>query len=208
MAAQYQLIMRTGPTPGKTFPLDGDVVVIGREATNGVSINDAEVSRRHSQLSFQGGKYIVTDLGSTNGTYVNGQRITGQHVLVPGDVISLGEQISFSFETLAQVDPNATMISSSANPPAAVPRASTPVPPPYRQAPQAGGYAGQVPSSGPEAAAPAPKSGSKRTGIIIAVVVVLLLCCCVAVPFIYDQMNLWCSPVTSWLVPMIGGVCP
>jgi pSer/pThr/pTyr-binding forkhead associated (FHA) protein len=206
MAAQYQLVMQSGPTPGKTFPLEGDVIMIGREATNGIAINDAEISRRHSQLVFQGGKYVLSDLGSTNGTFVNGRRIVGQHILVPGEVVALGEQISLVFEVVAQADPNATMISSAAHTPAAAPRASAPVPPPAaRPVPQS--YAGQVPAD-PEIAAPAAKRGPNRTVIIVAVVVLLLICCCVVVPFVYDQMNLWCSPVTSWLVPMIGGACP
>ena len=74
MASQFQLIMRTGPTPGATFTLEGDQLNIGRDSTNEVTINDAEVSRHHARLTFQGGKYVLEDLGSTNGTFVNGQR--------------------------------------------------------------------------------------------------------------------------------------
>src|SRR5512137_2168819 len=116
MAAQYQLVMHSGPTPGKVFPMEGDVLTIGREAENGIVINDAEVSRKHTQFVFQGGKYIITDLGSTNGTFVNGERLTGQHVLVPGEVISLGEQINLLFEGVSQVDPNATVLSAGRAP--------------------------------------------------------------------------------------------
>lgn len=112
MAAQYQLVMHSGPTPGKVFPLEGDVITIGREAGNGIIINDAEVSRKHTQFVFQGGKVIVTDLGSTNGTFVDGQRLTGQHILQSGQIISLGEQISLLFEAVIPVDPNATMMST------------------------------------------------------------------------------------------------
>jgi len=95
----YQLVMHSGPTPGKTFLLEGNVLTIGREASNAIAINDAEISRKHAQLVYRDGKYIITDLGSTTGTFVNGQRLTGQHVLQPGEVISLGEQISLLFET-------------------------------------------------------------------------------------------------------------
>ena len=73
--AQFQFVMRSGPTPGVTFPLEGDQLIIGRDASNSITINDAEISRKHSRLSFQGGKYVLEDLGSTNGTFVNGQRI-------------------------------------------------------------------------------------------------------------------------------------
>lgn len=208
MAAQYQLVMHAGPTPGKTFPLEGDVITIGREAGNTIVINDAEVSRKHSQLTFQGGKYVLIDIGSTNGTFVNGQRITGSHVLVPGEVISLGEQISLLFESLALVDPNATMLSSSARI-AAAPRPPAPAPAPAPQPVQPMGYAGHVPA-GPEPGMieePA-RGGPNQTLIIVAVVILLLLCCCVVGLFLYDYAQLWCSPLTSWLVPMLGGSCP
>jgi predicted component of type VI protein secretion system len=211
MAAQYQLVMHAGPTPGKTFPLEVDVITIGREAGNTFVINDAEVSRKHTQLTLQGGKYVLTDIGSTNGTFVNGQRITGQHVLVPGEVISLGEQINLLFESLAQVDPNATMLSSSARP-AVAPRPSAP-PPVSAPAPvpaQPVGYAGHIPAGPEPGMTPPPvKAGSNRTLIIVAVVLVVLLCCCVVGLLLYDYADMWCSPLTSWLVPVIGGgSCP
>ncbi|MCK6585799.1 MAG: FHA domain-containing protein, partial [Anaerolineales bacterium] len=99
--AQFQFVMRSGPTPGVTFPLDGDQLTIGRDSTNGVAINDAEISRKHARLMFQGGKYVLEDLGSTNGTFVNGQRLAGPVVLKPGDVVSLGEQIVLMYDAIA-----------------------------------------------------------------------------------------------------------
>jgi hypothetical protein len=209
MAAQYQLVMHSGPTPGKIFPMEGDVITIGREAGNGIIINDAEVSRKHTQFVFQGGKYIVTDLGSTNGTFVNGQRLTGQHILQPGEVISLGEQINLLFESVVAVDPNATMMSAGHQP---APRAVAPAPRPQPVAqpapqPQPINYAGQVPA-GPAPIYTPPPSKSNRTPIIIGVVILVVLCCCVGGAFTYDYMKMWCSPLTSWLVPMMGGTCP
>ena len=108
--AQFQFVMRSGPTPGVTFPLEGDQLIIGRDASNSVAINDAEISRKHSRLTFQGGKYVLEDLGSTNGTFVNGQRLAGQVVLKPGDVVSLGEQIVLMYDAINQ-DPGATIAS-------------------------------------------------------------------------------------------------
>lgn len=208
--AQYQLVMHSGPTPGKTFPLEGDVLTIGREASNQIAINDAEVSRKHSQLVLQGGKYVLTDLGSTNGTFVNGQRLTGQHVLQPGEVISLGEQINLLFEAVMNSDPNATMLSSGK--PAAAAR-NAPRPQPQQPQPQQpAAYAGQVPASPayapPPAAPAAPAGNSSRTLIFAIVGIVLVLCCCVVGAFAYDSMKLWCSPLSSWLVTMLGYACP
>src|SRR5512135_1594526 len=111
MAALFQFVMRSGPTPGATFPLEGDQLVIGRDAVSGVAINDAEVSRKHARLTFQGGKYVLEDLGSTNGTFVNGQRLAGPAVLKSGDVVSLGEQIVLMYEALS-TDVGETVISA------------------------------------------------------------------------------------------------
>ena len=99
--AQFQLVMRSGPTPGATYPLEGDQLTIGRDSSNAVAINDAEISRKHARLTFQGGKYVIEDLGSTNGTFVNGQRLSGPFVLKSGDVVSFGEQIVLMYDVMS-----------------------------------------------------------------------------------------------------------
>jgi pSer/pThr/pTyr-binding forkhead associated (FHA) protein len=207
MAVQYQLVMHSGPTPGKIFPMEGDVLTIGREAGNAIIINDAEVSRKHTQFVFQGGKYIVTDLGSTNGTFVNGQRLTGQHVLQPGEVISLGEQINLLFESVVPVDPNATMMSPGRIP-AAIPRpvaAPAPRPMPVQQPTPPPVYAGQVPAGPAPVYTPAPPAQkSSATPIIIGVIVVGLVCVCITGVLLYN------APVEFWcMFPIWGpGTCP
>lgn len=204
MAAQYQLVMHSGPTPGKVFPLEGDVITIGRESENGIVINDAEVSRKHTQFVFQGGKFIITDLGSTNGTFVNGQRLTGQHILQPGEVISLGEQINLLFESVTQVDPNATMLSSG-RPPAVTPRPVAATPPPASrpssQPPSQPVYAGQVPGGPlPSASTPA-KAGNSRIALIIVIIIALcLICSCIGTLWYIDANALWCD-----FLPFISG---
>ena len=112
MAALYQLIMRSGPTPGAAFMLEGDQITIGRDPANSITINDAEISRR-TRLTYQGGKYVLEDLGSTNGTFVNGQRLAGPRVLKSGEVVSFGEQIVLVFES-TNFDPGATVASPRA----------------------------------------------------------------------------------------------
>lgn len=132
--AQFQFVMRSGPTPGVTFPLEGDQLVIGRDSSNSVAINDAEISRKHSRLSFQGGKYVLEDLGSTNGTFVNGQRLAGPVVLKPGDVVSLGEQIVLMYDAIS-IDPGATVAVSRKAVNAAIPPTVQSAPPDYASAP-------------------------------------------------------------------------
>ena len=72
----------------KIFPLNMPVVNIGRRLDNQLVIDDPRVSRNHAQLRAIKGRFVVFDLNSTGGTFVNGQR-TSQSVLYPGDVASL-----------------------------------------------------------------------------------------------------------------------
>jgi predicted component of type VI protein secretion system len=112
MAAQtYQLVMQKGPNPGKIFELIQEELTIGRDITNRIVINDPEISRKHARLSLQSGSYVIEDLGSTNGTFVDGQRLIGPHVLRPGETIMFGEKISLEYEVLG-FDPNASLIGS------------------------------------------------------------------------------------------------
>lgn len=73
---------------GKTIPLNFPVVNIGRRQDNQIVVDDPRVSRNHAQLRAVKGHYILFDLNSTGGSYVNGVRVAHQ-LLNPGDVISL-----------------------------------------------------------------------------------------------------------------------
>lgn len=72
----------------QVIPLDRSVINIGRRLDNHVVIDDSRVSRNHAQLRIVRDQFVLFDLNSTGGTFVNGQR-TNQSVLYPGDVISL-----------------------------------------------------------------------------------------------------------------------
>ncbi len=72
----------------KVIPLTQAVVNIGRRVENTVVLDDPRVSRKHAQLRAVKGRYVLYDLDSTGGSFVNGVRVT-QSLLYPGDVISL-----------------------------------------------------------------------------------------------------------------------
>ena len=99
----YRLTIRQGPMPGKVFELAKDVVTLGRDVNNDLVINDAEVSRNHGRLTSQSGGYLIEDLASTNGTFVNGQRLTPGKpaIIVSGDKVGLG-MVSLTFKTAAR----------------------------------------------------------------------------------------------------------
>jgi pSer/pThr/pTyr-binding forkhead associated (FHA) protein len=72
----------------KVFPIQAAVTNIGRRADNHLIIDDPRISRYHAQIRYVRGRFIIFDLDSTGGTYVNGQRAS-QSILYAGDVISL-----------------------------------------------------------------------------------------------------------------------
>ncbi|MFB0546931.1 MAG: FHA domain-containing protein [Anaerolineae bacterium] len=86
------LTIRGGAQGGTTFALNKDMIYIGRQPGNDVVISDPEVSRHHARLIWDGTRFVIRDLESANGTFVNGARITSPCGLHDGDVISLGEQ--------------------------------------------------------------------------------------------------------------------
>jgi pSer/pThr/pTyr-binding forkhead associated (FHA) protein len=179
-----------------TFPLVGDQITIGRDSSNEVAINDAEVSRKHSRMIFQGGKYVIEDLGSTNGTFVNGQRLAGPVVLKSGDVVSLGEQIVLMYDAI-NMDPGATV---------AVSRKAVQVPPPVQSAAPAYTPPPSTPATSyaPPTEMPAPSASGKRnmTPIFIGVGVFLFICMCVSFFWWVDATYRWCT-----FFPFIAG-CP
>ena len=90
----YLLVSTRGSRP-VTFDLGGPLIGIGRASDNDVIVDDPMVSRHHCQLKLQHGAYSFTDLGSRNGSFVNGQAVN-QVALGPGDIIQIGDtQIEF-----------------------------------------------------------------------------------------------------------------
>lgn len=85
------LHVQRGPLAGAVIPIDPGVNVFGR--VRGHILPDEHVSRRHAQINAVSGEYVLIDLGSSNGTVVNGQRISGPVVLQHGDVIQFGGTI-------------------------------------------------------------------------------------------------------------------
>jgi len=86
----------------RAVPLEDSVITIGRHHDNMVVVDDPRVSRHHVQLRAIHGRYVLFDLGSSGGTFLNGQR-TSQAVLYPGDIISLaGVDIHFINEVMVR----------------------------------------------------------------------------------------------------------
>jgi predicted component of type VI protein secretion system len=233
MALQsYQLVMKSGPTPDKAFPIDKDEVTIGRDVNSDIVINDPEISRRHARLRLQGDHYVLEDLGSTNGTFVEGQRLSAPRLLQPGEMIVFGENVTLVFEGRS-FDPDATLVGSPspAYTPPTEPMPETHLPPAAAEPPPYQAYAvpepvrppepirraepvrqpepvysGYVPPSPVESftAPEEPKKRSNRTLLFAGCGCLVLLACLalVAVLWYIDANSLWCQ-----LFPFLPG-CP
>ncbi|MBZ0137077.1 MAG: FHA domain-containing protein [Planctomycetes bacterium] len=75
-------------------PLLGDLFLIGRDKSCHIQItDDTSVSRKHASITRQGVRFVVEDLGSSNGVLVNGTRISGGHELRVGDKVEIGKTL-------------------------------------------------------------------------------------------------------------------
>ncbi|MGB1251709.1 MAG: FHA domain-containing protein [Candidatus Promineifilaceae bacterium] len=92
-----RLLIRIGGKPETRYKFDQEITIVGREAINDLMLNDPEVSRRHCRFILDQNGYLIEDLGSTNGTFVNGQRVTAPITLYNGDTVELGKTVRLTF---------------------------------------------------------------------------------------------------------------
>ncbi len=86
----YVLQVVRGRSANTTLKLSDGVTSVGRHDDCWIRIKSSQVSRRHCEIYESGGKLTIRDLGSSNGTYVNGKRVLGQQALTLGDELTLG----------------------------------------------------------------------------------------------------------------------
>lgn len=191
----YRLVVRRGPQPNQQFLLTRDTVTLGRDITNDIVINDPEVSRHHARFIHTPTGYSYEDLRSTNGSFINRQRISTPYQLSNGDLIGLGETITLVYEVVGEAAQ--TMVSPAGG-------AAAPSPAPAAAARPAA----------PMPAMPAEPMGGeeeeyqpdRNRWIVIGCGALTLLLCCALVGgvILIDSMKAWCS------IPLIGPLvgCP
>lgn len=100
------VIVKRGPQPEQLWNLNKDVIVVGREITNDIVINDQQISRRHARFIRKAkgpfASFALEDLSSSNGTFINEERITGTHMLDDGDVIEFGESVMLVYKLIVE----------------------------------------------------------------------------------------------------------
>jgi tetratricopeptide (TPR) repeat protein len=104
-----KLVCTSGPKAGEEFLLNEEEYVIGRSTDNPICIPDSSVSRRHVQVRKLGAGWVVSDLGSGNGTLLNGEPLADETVLKDGDVITMGDS-ELQFSPGSGFNPEATMM--------------------------------------------------------------------------------------------------
>ncbi len=98
----YQLVVQTGPQTGEVYNLTQDLIVLGREPVSDIVVNDLEVSRQHARLTRSGSGYTIQDMGSTNGTFLDGKRLSGEPVpVVAGQMVAVGSNVTLLFMAVA-----------------------------------------------------------------------------------------------------------
>lgn len=184
----FSLVMRQGPLAHSTFVLDKDVVTLGRATDNDIVILESEVSRHHARLIRQGESWVLHDLGSRNGTFVNGQRITGPLRLTEGNQVALGPNVVFAVN---ETTPASSETLSSKRP-----------------APH-GGVA-PLPNSGsrtesvaPVQAAPQVRKSSTKWYVLLgsALVILFLLTCAAVLAYLYLNAS---QPVAAEVSASVG----
>lgn len=84
-----RLVLLSEGLTGRTYELKTDVTTVGRVADNAFEIPEASVSSHHAEIILRGNEVVIKDLGSTNGTFIAGEKIT-EAVLKPGQIVRLG----------------------------------------------------------------------------------------------------------------------
>lgn len=95
----FTLKAETGPLAGRSITLKSATLTIGRESNADLLVDQEQVSRQHARLTWTGSAWMLEDLNSSNGTFVNGRRIHGTAPVRPGDRIGFGTEVLFQLGT-------------------------------------------------------------------------------------------------------------
>lgn len=214
MTAKLSIIFQTDPLKGLDLALNKSRVSIGRDPNNDIVIDHIEVSRKHALIEVTDGQVTITDVGSLNGTFVDGVQISGATAVVPGQVIEVSEAVRF---VLAEQDSQAEKtIALEPEPMPAEARSSGSFS--MAQADERGldDFEPFYPDAFDEPDRPDPDEvvrkfrkerakGKKSFWIGAAIFFALIILCVVAFVWYIDYFALWCDVLPFLFEP---GLCP
>jgi predicted component of type VI protein secretion system len=91
------LLMVEGPSPGKRIFMDQPVLLVGRDDRCDIAIADRQVSRHHASITLEDDRFVLRDLGSKNGTFINGREVDEPYFLQDGDEIQIAYCCKLTF---------------------------------------------------------------------------------------------------------------
>lgn len=199
----FQLMMRSGVKAGKSYPLEQEETLIGRDLANDIAVPDPEVSRRHARFLMREDSVFIEDLGSTNGTFLNAERISTPQQLRLGDIVTLGENVSMVFEKFMPEE-DMTMVTPDIEktpPPAVIekePEAAAYQPPAQpeafqRPAAAAPRVVAPVQSEPVEEEAEEEKKRGLPTWLIILILAIVIILVIIAVTMFFMPASWWCA---------------
>lgn len=212
---EHTLVVTDGPNVGQRYQLREGVSTVGRTAGNAIVLDSVQISRHHAQIQLTPTGATIEDIGSTNGTWVNDQRLVGSHALTSGDRIRFADFVTMEYvvkeSSGTEVLPSPMAggategtgqafdfdVAAPPMPAYAAPEVD-PYVPPYPAQPA---YAApQIPVA--QQAGPAASPSRRPQGLYIVIgVLVVLICLCVAL-----GIYLWFAPLSfwEWLFDLLG----
>lgn len=102
-----QLVVIEGPDKGKKVTLNKNLTSVGKRETNNIPLTDKTVSRNHLEIEYASDSFLLKDLGSTNGTYINGTKVKEAY-LAPGDLVKIGNTVMefVAFDEKVAIEPS------------------------------------------------------------------------------------------------------
>jgi pSer/pThr/pTyr-binding forkhead associated (FHA) protein len=206
----YRLTVIKGFNKGAEFLLEKDEITIGRGDDNTIVLNIAEVSRAHTALIKVEEGYMIRDLGSTNGTFVDKKEIGEKYLLKPGDTVMLGEAIYMTY--MAEADPEETLVTPRTEEPdsqqvtAVTPKLDDAL---EKETPSADTTPGKT-KTADEVLSESQVTEEKKSntwlwaGIGCVVVILFLI---VVGAILFDYLNLYCTPPFDTIMSFLW-TCP
>ena len=158
-AAFASFLVRSGGLMGQRLPVKTPVVNLGRADYNDIVLPDPSISTSHAKLQRREGVWVLVDLDSTNGTFVEGEQVKGEAPLGPGAMVRLGD-VQLLFEP---VDEKQGVLKGGGTQVLRAPHSPAPAPPPAPAAPPGPPASPTRPAPPPPAAAP-PRPGAAAPG--------------------------------------------
>ncbi len=219
----HALVAVEGPTAGERYTLVNLLSTIGRASTNTIVLESAQISRLHAQIRLTPNGVTIEDMGSTNGTFVNGRRLDAPRTLAPGDLIRFAEfatlqyvvegaPVTDRFSTRPDLPSERVLESRHAPGSAPPPAPASPVaayeparvqPTPVDRAPQRRAPQRRAPQRVQTTALKPPPSRQAASDAVVPrrstwlysaiIILLVLICLCVAL-----TAFLWFAPITFW----------